>query len=349
MNRVCRHVTALKSNPGKASGTGMLRLSGCRFRRPRAGKRVSGRDRCHVMTRPGEHAAMAGVCSLLVLGFLASVACGASFVDDLGRSVAIDENPQRIVSLAPNITETLFALGLDRRIVGVTLFSNYPEGAGRKPKVGNFINPSIERIVALSPDLVIATANGTRKETVLQMARMGIATYVIAPREFEDIFTMIRDLGGITGREEASLTLTETLRCRVDRVKTRTKDVEKPRVFLQIGVKPLVSVGKDTIHNRLITLAGGSNIFGDVDIAYPRVSIERVIEKGPDIIIMTDMRRGGEFAREQNKWRQWTDIPAVRNGRLHVIDSDVADRFSPRIVDGLEALAGIIHPEGIER
>ena len=300
------------------------------------------------MTRQDVRAALAGLCSLIVLGFLASMACGATFVDDLGRRVAIDEHPQRIISLAPNITETLFALGLDSRIVGVSLFSNYPKGASRKPRVGNFINPSLERIVALSPDLVIATANGTRKETVLQLERMGIVTYVIAPREFEDIFMMIRDLGGITGREQVALTLTEDLRRRVDRVKTRTKDREIPRVFLQIGINPLVSVGRDTIHNKLITLAGGINIFGDVDIAYPRVSIERVIAKGPDIIIMTDMRRGGGFAREQDKWRQWTDIPAVRNGRIYVIDSDVADRFSPRIVDGLEALAGIIHPERIE-
>jgi len=345
MNRAFRHVTALKSDPGKTSGTGMLRLSGFRFHRPRAGKRVSGKESCHIMTRQDVRAALAGLCSLIVLGFLASMACGATFVDDLGRRVAIDEHPQRIISLAPNITETLFALGLDSRIVGVSLFSNYPKGASRKPRVGNFINPSLERIVALSPDLVIATANGTRKETVLQLERMGIVTYVIAPREFEDIFMMIRDLGGITGREQEALALTEDLRRRVDRVKARTKDREMPRVFLQIGINPLVSVGKDTIHNRLITLAGGINIFGDVDIAYPRVSIERVIAKGPDIIIMTDMRRGGGFAREQDKWRQWTDIPAVRNGRIYVIDSDVADRFSPRIVDGLEALAGIIHPE----
>jgi len=288
----------------------------------------------------------AGLCGLLVLFFLSSVVDGATYLDDLGRSVTIDEHPQRIVSLAPNITETLFALGLERQIVGVTLFSTYPAGAREKPRVGSFVNLSLERIVALSPDLVVGTANGTRKETVLQLERMGIATYVIHPREFEDIFVMIENLGEITGRVDAADRLVDGLRRRVDRVHALTKEMDRPRVFLQLGIAPLVSVGKDTIHSRLIVLAGGVNVFGDVEIAYPRVSIEKVMTKKPDIIIITAMRRGGEFARERKKWKQWTDIPAVRNGRIHVIDSDVADRFSPRIVDGLEALTGIIHPEG---
>jgi len=282
---------------------------------------------------------------MLVFLILPAVTCAATHTDEMGRKVAIAKNPGRIVSLAPNITETLFAIGLDKEIVGVTVFSDYPAAAGKKPRVGSFVNLSIEKIVALSPDLVIATANGNRKKTMLKLESMGIPVYVIRPEGIEDIFKTIVNIGRITGKEDAATALVDKLQRRVRRVLSMTGSLKKPRVFFQIGVDPIVSVGRDAIHNRLITLAGGINILGDSAIEYPRISIEKVIMKRPDIIIISSMKRGGKFTREKNKWNVWKDIPAVKSGRIHIIDSDLTDHFSPRIVDGLEELFKIIHPE----
>jgi len=284
---------------------------------------------------------------LLTILIAPEVIFGATYTDEIGRSVTIKENPGRIVSLAPDITETLFALGLENETVGVTLFSDYPEAAGKKPKVGSFVNLSIEKIVALSPDLVIATANGNRKKTILKLEEMGVPVYVTYPQDFDNIFTTVVNIGRITGREDTAKTLVDSLLQRVDKIRSMT-GVKKPRVFFQIGIDPIISVGRDTLHNRLITLAGGINILGDVEIEYPRVSIEMVIMKRPEIIIISSMKRGGEFIRERDRWNLWKDIPAVKSGRIHIIDSDLTDHFSPRIVDGLEELVRVFHLEMID-
>jgi iron complex transport system substrate-binding protein len=275
--------------------------------------------------------------------------CSADvFIDEMGREVDIPPSPRRIVSLAPNITESLFALGLDKEIAGVTMFSDYPSAARSKPKVGSFINVSVEKIVALGPDLVIATANGNKKETILHLADLGFPVYVIHPECFEDIFRSILNIGRITGREGEARKLVETLRDRVLRVISKTGGLKRPRVFFQIGIDPIVSVGKDTIHNRLITIGGGTNITGDVAIEYPRLNIEKIISAKPDIIIISSMKRGEDFVRAKNAWEKWKDIPAVKNNRIHIIDSDLTDHPSPRIVDGLEQLARYIHPEAMK-
>jgi len=267
------------------------------------------------------------------------------YVDEMGRQVDIPSHPQRIVSLAPNITETLFALGLDEEIVGVTVFSDYPEAATSKPKVGSFVNISLEKVVSLNPDLVISTANGNKKETVEQLERMGLPVYVINPGSFEEILTVVLNIGRITGRENEAKTLVDNLQKRIRSVVSLTKDLKKPGVFFQIGINPIVSVGRDTLHNKLIELAGGLNVTGDVMIKYPRCSIEDVIVKKPDIIIVSSMKRGEYFPRVRDGWKKWKNIPAVENDRIYIIESDLIDHSSPRIVDGLEKLARIIHPE----
>jgi len=267
------------------------------------------------------------------------------FVDALGRVVPLPESPQRIVSLAPSITETLFALGLDREIAGVTMFSDYPAAALTKPKVGSFINISLEKVVALNPDLVIATADGNKKELILQLEALGLAVYVVNPQSFEDIFAMVGNVGKITAREEAAHRLVADLELRVRQIVSLVQAAQKPRVFFQIGIDPIVSVGRETVHHTLIHMAGGVNITQNIHISYPNLSVEEIIDKKPDVIIVSSMKRGGDFINVLREWRKWKNIPAVTNNRIHIINSDVTDHSSPRIVDGLEALAKIIHPE----
>jgi len=267
------------------------------------------------------------------------------YIDEMGRQVDIPSHPKRIISLAPNITETLFALGLAKEIVGVTVFSDYPESAMSKPKVGSFINISLEKVVSLSPDLIIGTADGNKKETVEQLGEMGFPVYVTNPCSLKEIFETILNIGRITGRGKRAKEVVCDLQQRINAVVSLTKNLKRPGVFFQIGINPVVTVGWNTLQNKLIELAGGLNVTGDVMIKYPRCSIEEVIVRKPDIIIVSSMKRGEYFPRVRDGWRKWENIPAVENDRIYIIESDLIDHSSPRIVDGLEKLARIIHPE----
>jgi len=285
--------------------------------------------------------------SVFILMFLAlfSSSHAAVLEDETGRRVNIPAHPGRIVSLAPDITEVLFALGLEKEVVGVTQFSNYPEAARTKPKVGSYINLSLERILGLHPDLIIGTTNGNRKEAVKKLEKAGVPVYVTNPEKFSDIYTMILNIGRITGRETVARQLVGSMKKKTDRIVLLTANCRKPKVFVQIDSNPIVSVGRNTIYHELINMAGGINIAGHVPVKYPRYSMESLIKEQPEVILLSSM--SGEAYRKaaMDYWSRWKDIPAVRNQRIYFIDGDLADRFSPRIVQGLEEIAGILHPE----
>jgi len=282
---------------------------------------------------------------LIMLVILSSQGVYAgSYIDETGRKVNIPPSPKRIVSLAPSVTETLFALGLDEEIVGVTTFSDYPEAARSKSCVGSYVSISLEKVVSLSPDLIIGTADGNKIETVEQLERVGFPVYMINPSNLDEIFKMVLDIGRVTGKENEAKKLVCNLRERVRIVVSQTAGLKKPKVFFQIGIDPIVTVSSNTLHNELITLAGGINISGNEATKYPRYSIEEIIVRKPEIIIVSSMKRGEDFDRIRDKWKRWKNIPAVKNNRIHIFNSDLTDHPSPRIVDGLEELAKIIHP-----
>ena len=287
------------------------------------------------------------ICILLLgaISFLpASVGAGV-FRDALGRKVDIVSSPQRIVSLAPGITETLYALGLDREIAGVTTFCTYPEAARLKPRIGGFTNISVEKILALSPDLVIGTADGNRKETVDKLESLGIPVFITNPKTLEDILAVVLQVGMITGREKAARRLTANLQNRVKHLTALVAAQKKCRVFFQVGGEPLITVGRDTLHTQLINLAGGVNIAGGEKTLYPHYSVEVVVAQQPEVILFSSMKYAEDVTQAWSHWRKWPNIPAVRDNRLIIIDTDLIDRASPRIVDGLEAMVKAIHPE----
>jgi len=282
---------------------------------------------------------------LIVIIFLfLSKANAEVYIDKIGRQVDIPSPPRRIVSLAPSITETLFALGLDRQVAGVTMLSTCPEAARSKPRVGTFVNISLERVVGLNPDLVIGTADGNRKETVKQLEGVGLPVYVVNPVSLAEISDMILSIGRITDREDEATTLVRGLHKRARRIAVSLKGLKRPRVFLQIGINPVITAGRGTLHNELIHRAGGVNVYGETPFRYPRCSIEDIIAKTPDIIIVSSMRRGGDFPAVRDGWKKWDAIPAVRDDRIYIIDADLIDHASPRVIDGLEKMAEIIHP-----
>jgi len=267
------------------------------------------------------------------------------YVDEVGRWVKIPESPRRIVSLSPSITEILFSLGLEERIVGVSNHSDFPLQALTKPRVGSYINPSVERTISLNPDLILATAAGNPREFVDRMESLGLSVYTVFPKEFDGILRSISHIAMVTGREGWGVRVIGDMRRRKERILQLTHGRNKPKVFFQIETAPIVTVGKGSFADDLISLAGGRNIAGGESVKYPRYSIEEVLVKAPDIIIITSMDPKGDSPKLAKQWNRWKTIPAVKQERVFVIDSDLVDLPSPRIIDGLEVIAGILHPE----
>jgi iron complex transport system substrate-binding protein len=277
--------------------------------------------------------------------FYADISCARTVTDEIGRRVNITPAPQRIVSLAPGITETLYALSLDDQIAGVTTFCDWPAAARTKPRIGGFTNPSIEKIVSLKPDLIIATADGNRKETVLQLERLGLPIYVTNPSDTNGILRSILHIGEITNREKDAGILIEKLQKRLNNITVQIRRKSKPRVFFQIGLEPVVTAGKGTLINEVIERAGGVNIAGHDVARYPRYSAEGIMGASPEIILFAPMVNDKEFTIVKSFWQKFEGIPAVKNNKIYPIKTDLISRASPRIVDAIEKMASIFHPE----
>jgi iron complex transport system substrate-binding protein len=273
----------------------------------------------------------------------------ARVIDETGREVIIPPSPKRIISLAPNITEILFTLGLDKEVVGVSTHCNFPEAAKHKPRVGSYISLDFERILSLKPDLILATGAGNTIEMVERLEKLGFPTYVIFPKDFDGILMSIGHVGQILGREKEAQEILSNMQARRQAVMELTRGFPRPRVFLQIGEAPIVTVGKGSFADDLIHLAGGENIAAVDGKMYPRLGLEEVLRRAPEVIIISSMNPKGSYDKVLQEWARWKTIPAVKNGRIHLIDSDLIDRPSPRIIDGLEEMARIIHPEKFKK
>ncbi|NLD37746.1 MAG: cobalamin-binding protein [Desulfatiglans sp.] len=270
---------------------------------------------------------------------------GKTFRDAVEREVVINHNPVRIIPLAPSLTEILYYLGLGDRVAGVTTYSYYPPEALNKPQVGGYHDLNIERIITLNPDLVIGTKDGNNPGIVDMLEQAKIPTYIVDPRNVVEVIETVRIIGRLCGVEEKADQLADGLEKRLDRIREAIKQKEKPLVFLQINLHPIMSVNKNTFHQDIISIAGGINMTADSAISYPRISIEELIRRKPEVLIISSMDRGGEFEKARQEWLKWNAIPAAKNGRVYLIDSDLIDRPSPRILDGIEAMASMIHPE----
>ncbi|MGP8153466.1 MAG: helical backbone metal receptor [Smithella sp.] len=184
------------------------------------------------LTRPNE--ALILLVNVFLVFFCVNISCAHTATDEIGRSVNISSVPRRIVSLAPGITETLYELSLDDKILGVTNYCNWPLRARQKPQIGGFTNPSIEKIVSLKPDLIIATADGNRKDTMNQLARTGLAVYVINPYDTDRILKNILHIGEITDKIDVAGKLVEKLQKRLDNIAAQTRNKRRPRVFFRL-------------------------------------------------------------------------------------------------------------------
>jgi len=267
-----------------------------------------------------------------------------TFVDDLGRKLFLAKAPTRVVSLAPSITEILYAIGLTDEIVGVTEFCDYPPEAKQKPKIG-YVQPNIEAIVTLEPDLVLAPRAFLRADLLAKLEQLKVPTFVVDPESFEEIPSRIQTVGRILNRSLAADGVAMVMRQRIAAIRSKMEAVARVRVLYVLNSQPLITVGPGSYLDQVINVAGGSNIASQTTVPYPHLNMEAVLKENPEIIIFPIGKAEGIPLSEQQQWLRWTSLSAVKQGRLHRISADVLNRPGPRIVEGLEALARIIHPE----
>jgi len=292
---------------------------------------------------------------LIILSLLTvvTIGCGqppppGNVVDGLGRTVNIEQIPQRIISLAPSNTEILFALGLGDRVVGVTEYCNYPEEAKAKPKVGGFSTVDIERVVYLEPDLILATQ--IHSQTVIPaLEELGLTVLALTPASLDELMSNITLVGKITGQDKPASNLVDDLGGRIETVASKTQDLalnQRPRVFFLTWHDPLWTRGKDSLADDIISKAGGQNIAYDLS-GDKTIDLETVLHRDPQVIIAAFNMGTGEdlpwqYVRTEPRLKS---TEALLNNRVYEIDGDLIHRPGPRLVEALEQVAQFIHPE----
>jgi iron complex transport system substrate-binding protein len=268
-------------------------------------------------------------------------------IDQMGREVEITGVPQRIISLSPSNTEVAFALGLGDRVVGVTEYCNYPPEAQEKDIIGGFASPSIEKIIELEPDLILAST--LHEEEVPRLEALGIPVLVVESSTLVELYasmSLIAEVAAVTGAGED---LIASMQERINAVKEALADLteeEKVLVYYEVYSDPLMSAGKGAFINEIISLAGGINIFADVTENYPQISAEVVVERRPDVILYPDYHGTADLVMESMADRPgWSGVPAVANGRVHAASDDAFARPGPRVVDAVEEAARLFYPD----
>lgn len=273
--------------------------------------------------------------------FMANVS-DKTFTDDVGRRVYLAKPARRVVSLAPSVTEILFAVGLDAEVVGVTTFCDYPAQAKSKPKIGSSI-PNLEAILGLKPDLIVGN-DYIRPDVLAKLEQLKIPVFILSPKTVEEILGHIGTVGRLVGHDREARTVAQRLRERLGELRSRMGAAKPVRVFYVVNTDPLISVGAGSFIHQMLELAGGENIVGHTTIPYPKVSLEEVLRRDPEVLLFPVGASEGIPEVEQQRWRKWSSLSAVVHNRLHQVKAELVNRPGPRVVEGIEALAGALHP-----
>ena len=256
--------------------------------------------------------------------------------DDAGASLRLPQPARRIVSLAPHVTETLFAAGAGERIVGAVDYSDYPEAARRLPRIGSHAQLDLEAIVALKPDLAVGWASGNSPAHVAKLRALGIPVYLAEPARIDDIAASLERYGELAGTGPAARATATALRERLQALRTRYGARPVVRTFYEIWQQPLTTVGGTQIISDVIRLCGGENVFGGLKALAPRVSVEAVLAADPEAIVASGM----DEARPEwlDDWRRWTGMTAVKRDNLFFVPPDIVQRPTPRLAEGAAQL-----------
>lgn len=274
---------------------------------------------------------------LLLLSSLAGAAAAAVDVtDDLGQSIRLAQPARRIVSLAPHVTELLYAAGAGDKVVGVVQYSDYPEAARKVVRVGGYTSVDMEKVVALKPDLVVAWKSGNRDAHLDKLRGLGIPVFINEPRKIEDVARSLSQLGRLAGTEAAAESAAKAFRERHAALQARYSSRPRVRTFYEIWNRPLMTINGEHLISDVIRLCGGENVFARLPVLAPTIDTEAVLAAAPEVIVASGM---GEARPEWlDDWRQWTKLQAVSRGNLFFIPPDQIQRHTPRILDGAERL-----------
>jgi iron complex transport system substrate-binding protein len=279
--------------------------------------------------------------AFLVFSIAMPAWCTRTITDELGRVVVVPDHPHRLVCLMPSVVDDVYALGAGADVVAVTDYTKYPAEARTKPSVGSTVTPSIETIVSLHPDLVLQSGNMSRPEVVEVLEKLGIAVFVIAPHGVEGIYQSITSLGRALNREESAKALVNGLRAREAAVRRQVSGKPVVSVLMPVWYNPILTIGKHAFITDLIEIAGGHSITGDLAQEWPQVSLEMVLARAPEALLL---KRGSKMSMDKIREQPgWETLPAVKNNRVYYVD-DRIELSSPVAFDALEELAKQIHP-----
>jgi iron complex transport system substrate-binding protein len=284
---------------------------------------------------------------ILCLAGVGFVIFGTQQAQNPGHSPS-PNNPDRVVSLAPSLTEILFALGLGDKIVGVTLNSDYPPEAEKKTKVGTFWQPDTEAVIAAKPDLVVTLQIGQQKSVADSLNRLGYRVLALKIESIEELFTAIQKIGTATGSKQRADELIENISGQLNYLKSKYSSTNKPRVLWVLQTEPLRVAGRNTFINELIELLGGENAIGPTIQQYPPIGTEELLACNAEVIIQSAMGKT-DIGRQQQQaevfWSKWASMPAVKDNNIYVVNSDTVLRLGPRLPQGVEIVGRCLHPD----
>jgi len=283
---------------------------------------------------------MKRICAILL--FLTALpACNARTVrDQLGRSVEVPEHPHRLVCLMPSVVDDVYALGAGADVIAVTDYTKYPAEARTKPSVGSILSPSMETILSLHPDLVLGSADMSHTETLQQLERLGIAVFMVSTHGVDGIYQSIASLGQALNREDSARELVARLRGREAAVRQQVSGKPVVSILMPVGYDPIVTIGKHAFITELIEIAGGHSITSDIEQEWPQVSLEAVMARAPEALLLI---KGSRMSIEKIRGQPgWNSLPAVNNNRVYYVDDRITFP-SPVAFDALEELAKQFH------
>ncbi len=256
--------------------------------------------------------------------------------DDTGKRITLNTPAKRVVSLAPHVTELLFAAGAGEALVGVVSYSDYPPEAARLPVIGSHERLNLEAILALKPDLLVAWKSGNVRTQVEQLGKLGIPVFYSEPRQLDDIASNLERLGMLTGTSTTARAAAGNFRHRLHNLAGNHADQTPVRTFYQIWHQPLMTINGEHLISQIITLCGGRNIFASLETLAPTVSREAVLRADPQVIIASGMAK--HQPEWLDEWKQWPQLSATRFDQLYFIEPDLIQRQTPRILDGADIM-----------
>ncbi len=266
---------------------------------------------------------------------------GGFVVDDLGNRIAIESEHPRIVSLAPSITESLYALALDSLLVGVTTYCNYPGEAQKKTRVGDLLTPSVEMIISLKPDVVLMSVEGNTRHTYDKLLNLGVNVFVTNPKNMDGVLSSITKLGALLSAEDRSAKVVEELRAKGQSVNHDTSGQSRPGVLFLISMEPLIAIGAESFIGEILTRAGCRNIGAVFSGSYPVVSREEVLRQSPDIVFVSSDLGTSESALLA-RFPEWRSIPAIKDHFVVTVNGDMFMRPGPRSFHAVELVRELV-------